>query len=560
MATRVVTTKIAIDGEQEFKRQMGLVNGELKTLKAEMGLLDAEFKGQANSVDYLTEKDKLLRREQEQQMEKVRALEEAVADATAAYGEADSRTDKYRQQLVRAKTELANLSYEVNRNADLLEEASNSADGCAHSIDGLGREAKDAKKNVDGLDDDLRDVADAADDLDDAGGGSGLGNLVSSLGSVKSVLAGGAVVGAVKAVVGAIDEVVESTAEYRQIMGALEVSSAAAGYSAEETREAYLKLKGVLADTQTAATATANLQALGLAQGTLNLLIDECIGAWATYGDSIPIDGLSESINETIQAGKVTGTFADVLNWAGINEDDFNESLAATADMADRATLVLETMAKNGLAETGREYQKLNEDLIAVNQAQERFDEAMAGLGERLAPVAASFKAFSTDVVSVLTDIFDAAASVIDKLKEIKIDGNPQQYGSGTAEDHVRGGQTGWSVLWPFSGSHAGGLDYVPYDGYLAELHKGETVLTASEAKTLRSLLQSPMSVRSGASAGDVQNAVAEAVNALVSVQGAQAPQSATITIVTRDGIEIARAFVPDIRKAMDETPEVSDG
>lgn len=560
MATRVVTTKIAIDGEQEFKRQMGLVNGELKTLKAEMGLLDAEFKGQANSVDYLTEKDKLLRREQEQQMEKVRALEEAVADATAAYGEADSRTDKYRQQLVRAKTALANLSYEVNRNADLLEEASNSADGCAHSIDGLGREAKDAKKNVDGLDDDLRDVADAADDLDDVGGGSGLGNLVSSLGSVKSVLAGGAVVGAVKAVVGAIDEVVESTAEYRQIMGALEVSSAAAGYSAEETREAYLKLKGVLGDTQTAATATANLQALGLAQGTLNLLIDECIGAWATYGDSIPIDGLSESINETIQAGKVTGTFADVLNWAGINEDDFNESLAATADMADSATLVLETMAKNGLAETGREYQKLNEDLIAVNQAQERFDEAMAGLGERLAPVAASFKEFSADVVSVLTDIFDAAASVIDKLKAVKIDGNPQQYGSGTAEDHVRGGQTGWSVLWPFSGSHAGGLDYVPYDGYLAELHKGETVLTASEAKTLRSLLQSPMSVRAGASAGDVQNAVAEAVNALVSVQGAQAPQSATITIVTRDGIEIARAFVPDIRKAMDETPEVSDG
>lgn len=560
MATRVVTTQIRIDGEQEFKRQMGLVNGELKTLKAEMGLLDAEFKGQANSVDYLTEKDKLLRREQEQQMEKVRALEAAVADATAAYGEADSRTDKYRQQLVRAKTELANLSYEVNRNADLLEEASDSADGCAHSIDGLGREAKDAKKNVDGLDDDLRDVADAADDLDDAGGGSGLSSLVSSLGSVKSVLAGGAVVGAVKAVVGAIDEVVESTAEYRQIMGALEVSSAAAGYSAEETREAYLKLQGVLGDTQTAATATANLQALGLAQGTLNLLIDECIGAWATYGDSIPIDGLSESINETIQAGKVTGTFADVLNWAGINEDDFNESLAATADMADRATLVLETMAKNGLAETGREYQKLNEDLIAVNQAQERFDEAMAGLGERLAPVAASFKEFSADVVSVLTDIFDAAASVIDKLNEIKIDGNPQQYGSGTAEDHVRGGQTGWSVLWPFSGSHAGGLDYVPYDGYLAELHKGETVLTASEAKTLRSLLQSPMSVRAGASAGDVQSAVAEAVNALVSVQGAQAPQSATITIVTRDGIEIARAFVPDIRKAMDETPEVSDG
>ena len=32
------------------------------------------------------------------------------------------------------------------------------------------------------------------------------------------------------------------------------------------------------------------------------------------------------------------------------------------------------------------------------------------------------------------------------------------------------------------SGSHAGGLDYVPYDGYRSVLHKGEKLLTASEA------------------------------------------------------------------------------
>lgn len=38
-------------------------------------------------------------------------------------------------------------------------------------------------------------------------------------------------------------------------------------------------------------------------------------------------------------------------------------------------------------------------------------------------------------------------------------------------------------------GSHASGLDYVPYDGYLAELHKGERVQTAQEANSWRSNL-----------------------------------------------------------------------
>ena len=34
-------------------------------------------------------------------------------------------------------------------------------------------------------------------------------------------------------------------------------------------------------------------------------------------------------------------------------------------------------------------------------------------------------------------------------------------------------------------GSHAAGLPYVPYDGYIAELHKGETVLSANSSKTM---------------------------------------------------------------------------
>ena len=51
---------------------------------------------------------------------------------------------------------------------------------------------------------------------------------------------------------------------------------------------------------------------------------------------------------------------------------------------------------------------------------------------------------------------------------------------------------SGSDIAPGFEGSHKNGLDYVPYDGYIAELHKGEAVLTSNENliwKTLKDSL-----------------------------------------------------------------------
>ena len=381
MATRTITTRLAVEGETEFKRSLSEANSNLKVMRSEMSLVDAEFKGQANSMDALTAKNKILRREQEQQAEKVKALERAVKDAADAYGENDKRTDNYRQQLNRAKKELIDMNDALDDNEKYLDEARKSADKCASSIDGFGREVKDA-----------------GDNLGDGGG------LLSQLGDLKGLLAGGAVVAGAKAVGDAIIGIVEDTEEYRKIMGTLEISSQQAGYTADETAEAYKRLHGVLGDTQTAATTLANLQAIGLSQSDLITLVDAATGAWATYGDSIPIDGLSEAINETIQTGKVTGTFADVLNWAGQNEDEFNEKLEAANSTAERAQIVLDQLSSQNLPDAGQAWRDANGDLIDYNESQQNVDDAMAKLGERLAPVAAGIKNTFADAVNIAID------------------------------------------------------------------------------------------------------------------------------------------------------------
>ena len=63
MAVRQITTKLTVDGEQEFKRQLSAVNRELGNLGAEMKLVDAQFKGQANSAEALREKQRILSEE-----------------------------------------------------------------------------------------------------------------------------------------------------------------------------------------------------------------------------------------------------------------------------------------------------------------------------------------------------------------------------------------------------------------------------------------------------------------------------------------------------------------
>lgn len=205
-------------------------------------------------------------------------------------------------------------------------------------------------------------------------------------------------------IIGAAAATVPATEEYRKIMGSLEISSEKAGYSAEETAESYKTLYGVLGDDQTAATTTANLQALGLSQQELTTIINGTIGAWATYGDSIPIDSLAESINETVKVGQVTGTFADMLNWAGTSEDAFNEKLAACSTESERVNLIMQEMANQGLTQAGLKWQENNKNLVEGNKATADFQAATAELADTVAPIITQV----TQIVAGLIEKFNS--------------------------------------------------------------------------------------------------------------------------------------------------------
>lgn len=359
MPNRIQGITVEIGGDtQGLSKALSGVNKEIRTTQSQLKDVERLLKIDPGNTELLRQKYELLNDSIDSTEEKLDALKKAEKQVQQQFERGEVSQDQYNG---------------LQREIIATEQA-------------LGRlqdEAKDTQRRIDGIDEDpVEDVKKAADDAGDA-----LKDAGDDASHFGDMLKAGAIVEGVSSLVDSMSQLAEETKEYQKIMGSLEVSSEKAGYTAGETADTYRQLYGVLGDDQTAATTTANLQALGFSQERLTQLTNAAIGAWATYGDSIPIDGLAESINETIQAGQVTGTFADVLNWAGTSEDDFNSRLENAADSTERANIVMEELARQGLMEAGEAWQKNNESLVESNQAAADFQDTMAKMSERISPV-----------------------------------------------------------------------------------------------------------------------------------------------------------------------------
>lgn len=204
---RTISTKLAVEGEAQYKQAIAACNSELSTLKSGLALVESEFRGNANSMEALTAKGAALDSMYKKQQEKVSTLEAALRNAQRAQEEYASRVstaqsnierceraletlrrstgdtteeqealtkelDKWnseleeaqagqaaaergvqnwQKQLNNAKVELNGLSDEIDKNNGYLDEARNSADGCADSIDEFGNEVEGSKKGIDAL-------------------------------------------------------------------------------------------------------------------------------------------------------------------------------------------------------------------------------------------------------------------------------------------------------------------------------------------------------------------------------------------------------------------------
>ena len=209
---------------------------------------------------------------------------------------------------------------------------------------------------------------------------------------------------AAMATVGALLNLSGATEEYRTNQAKLDATFQAAGAAAGVARDVYNDLYRVLGDDGQATEAAAHIAQITTNEQEMAEWTTICEGVYATFGDSLPIEGLTEAANETIKVGKVTGSLADALNWAGISEDEFNEKLAACKSEEERATLVRETLNGQYLAAASI-YEDTAESILAANEAEAAYADAMADLGETMEPINTAFTDFKTKVIDEITPI-----------------------------------------------------------------------------------------------------------------------------------------------------------
>ena len=172
-----------------------------------------------------------------------------------------------------------------------------------------------------------------------------------------------------------------ATEEYRVAQGKLNAGFQSAGFSADTARQSYRNFYAILGDTDTATEASQLLANMAKNAEDVTKWTRIAAGVHGTFGDSLPIEGLVESANETARTGQVTGVFADALNWVGIMEDDFNAKLEATTDEAARQKLIMDTLSKT-YDKAADSFYANNQQVINARRNHATLDEMLAKVGD----------------------------------------------------------------------------------------------------------------------------------------------------------------------------------
>lgn len=403
-------------------------NKKSRELESELKAVDKALKLDPNNVTLVKQKQDLLKDSIKETKSKLDVLKEAQSQVTAQYKKGEIDAGQYRafqRELETTKSKLSSLKDEKK------------------NIHVIGTAFKEAKDKVEPVIKKVEKVGSAI-----GGAASKAVKFTATLGKIDTAMIGKAADGFKKytqtigvglaAVTTALAANVETSREWNSDMTKLKTNAETSGNNFDFMKSKMQDLVAITGESDSSIEALSNLMAVGFSDEQMTPAINALSGAVEKFPDTLKIESLSDSLQETLATGAATGQFSELIGRMGDSVDDFNAGLQNCTSEAERQQYALDWLANSGLSEINDEYQSANKSTLDYERASFELQDALASLGTAFTPVMAGAKGMAADFLTKslpavqklsggFTKLFDGISSLLDAYDSGGLDGLTEQ-------------------------------------------------------------------------------------------------------------------------------------
>lgn len=403
-------------------------NKKSRELESELKAVDKALKLDPNNVTLVKQKQDLLKDSIKETKSKLDVLKEAQSQVTAQYKKGEIDAGQYRafqRELETTKSKLSSLKDEKK------------------NVNAIGTAFKKAKDKVEPVIKKVEKVGSAI-----GGAASKAVKFTATLGKIDTAMIGKAADGFKKytqtigvglaAVTTALAANVETSREWNSDMTKLKTNAETSGNNFDFMKSKMQDLVAITGESDSSIEALSNLMAVGFSDEQMTPAINALSGAVEKFPDTLKIESLSDSLQETLATGAATGQFSELIGRMGDSVDDFNAGLQNCTSEAERQQYALDWLANSGLSEINDEYQSANKSTLDYERASFELQDALASLGTAFTPVMAGAKGMAADFLTKslpavqklsggFTKLFDGVSSLLDAYDSGGLDGLTEQ-------------------------------------------------------------------------------------------------------------------------------------
>lgn len=403
-------------------------NKKSRELESELKAVDKALKLDPNNVTLVKQKQDLLKDSIKETKSKLDVLKEAQSQVTAQYKKGEIDAGQYRafqRELETTKSKLSSLKDEKK------------------NVNAIGTAFKEAKDKVEPV---IKKVEKVGSVI--GGATSKAVKFTATLGKIDTAMIGKAADGFKKytqtigvglaAVTTALAANVETSREWNSDMTKLKTNAETSGNDFDFMKSKMQDLVAITGESDSSIEALSNLMAVGFSDEQMTPAINALSGAVEKFPDTLKIESLSDSLQETLATGAATGQFSELIGRMGDSVDDFNAGLQSCTSEAERQQYALDWLANSGLSEINDEYQSANKSTLDYERASFELQDALASLGTAFTPVMAGAKGMAADFLTKslpavqklsggFTQLFDGVSSLLDAYDSGGLDSLTEQ-------------------------------------------------------------------------------------------------------------------------------------